>query len=111
MEEMSTDVTAPLALLALCSPTAHFADGAAVADPRLLLEVRIWQILLFQAEGVMGLTARYAVEHFATSRCAADETEVFFRPLLTADNPNPIHRYIFFVEWLKEIYSNIAFAW
>merc|ERR1719295_895337 len=59
----------------------------------------------------MGLTACYAVEHFPTSRCATDETEVFFRPLFTADYPNPVYRYLFLVKWLKEINSNIAFAW
>ena len=111
MEEMTTDVTAPLTLFALCSTTAHFADGTTVADPCLLLEVRIWQILLFQTERVMGLTACYAVEHLPTSRCATDETEVFLRPLFTADYPNPVHRYLFLVKWLKEIDSNIAFAW
>merc|ERR1719295_253611 len=59
----------------------------------------------------MGLTARNAVEHFPTSRCAAYETEVFFRPLFTADYPNPVHRYLFLVKWLKEIDSDITFAW
>ena len=111
MEGMSTDVAVPLSLLTLCPPSAHFADGAAVADPSLLLKVRIWQIFLFQAERVMWLTACNAVEHFPTSRCAADETEVFFRTLLTANNSNSIHRYLFLVKWLKEINSNIAFAW